>query len=134
MAQAMGRTTAQCDRSSLTGADGETANCTVTYEGLKVPWSVTFQGSTGIGRLVGYKAQPGVGILTREGVERDFWSRDHAYARDLRCADLPKAELVPLDLPTRYRCEYLTDSFQEKGKTVWIEQKVTVTEAGPLVL
>lgn len=134
MAQAMGKTTAACDKSSLTGADGEQATCTVTYEGLNVPWSVTFKGSTGIGRLVGYQAQPGFGVLTREGVERDFWNRDHAYGRDLRCADLPKAELVPLDLPTRYRCEYLTDSTEEKGKTVWIEEQVTVGEAGPRVL
>ena len=129
MAGAAAKTGSTCDRPSLPVSKGATAHCTVVYVGLRVPWTVTVQG-TASDVLVPYDATPGTGILTRAGILRTFYVKQSPYGTDLRCADLPEKVLVPLDKRTPYRCQY-TSRPGEHESAMRITLAVIAKRTGP---
>ncbi|MFE7708802.1 hypothetical protein ACFU6I_24050 [Streptomyces sp. NPDC057486] len=129
MAQATGKTTAECPK-DLGSKSGTRATCTTTYEGLKVAWDVTIGKKSGWSdNVVEFKAVPDKGILTSNGVARLLYGNYRDSIDHARCNDIPKAVLVPLDVKTKYSCEVVF-----KGKTPGsVAQPVRVTDAGPRV-
>ncbi|MFF4239277.1 hypothetical protein ACFYYL_25685 [Actinomadura geliboluensis] len=119
MAYAMGRTSAECDE-NVRPEPGTKATCTVTYEGVRVPWNVTIGGRGFSPGLIEYTAEPAMGVITREGAIRFYWA-NKAFGRQVRCSDMPAVELVPLDKPTRYQC----------GTSPRVKESLQATDAGP---
>lgn len=100
------KTTAQCDPAIKSNADQKTT-CTVTYEGLSVPFEVEING----GRTVAsYRARPSKALLVKDGVHIAFahYAEPYADLSSLRCSDdLPEKALVEVDGKTGYTCSYI---------------------------
>lgn len=120
MAAAMGSTSAACDQADLRPEPGAVVGCTVTYEGVRIPWKVTIKGQGFSPGLVEYDAEPAMGVITREGALRFYWA-EKAHGRQVRCTNIPTVEAVPLDKPTKYRCE----------TSPAVKDVLEATEAGP---
>ncbi|MWA02936.1 hypothetical protein F8568_021660 [Actinomadura sp. LD22] len=120
MAYAMGKTSAECDGGDPEPGPGTTVKCTVTYRGVKVPWTVTIKGAGFLPGLVEYDAVPAMGVITREGAIRFYWG-NNVTGRQVRCSDIPAVELVPLNRPTRYQCEIYPN----------VKESLQVTDSGP---
>ncbi|WP_326815575.1 MULTISPECIES: hypothetical protein [unclassified Streptomyces] len=129
MAQATGRTTAECPK-GLESKSGTRASCTTTYEGLKVVWDVTIGKKAGWSdNVVEFDAVPDKGILTSDGVARLLYGNYRDSIDHARCNDIPKAVLVPLNVKTKYSCEVVF-----KGRTPGgLAEPVRATDAGPRV-
>lgn len=129
MAQAAGKTTAECPK-GLDAKSGTRATCTTTYEGLKVVWKVTVGKKAGWSdNVVEFNAVPDRGILTSDGVARLLYGNYRDSIDHARCNDIPKAVLVPLNVKTKYSCEVVF-----KGRTPGgLAEPVRVTDAGPRV-
>ncbi|MFF3786237.1 hypothetical protein [Streptomyces sp. NPDC001933] len=123
MARASGKTAGECPR-DLKPKAGTKATCTITYEGLEVVWDVTIGEEPGMwDNLVQYQAVPRKGVLTRDGAAGLLYGN---YDPELvRCNNIPKAVLVPLNAATTYTCQTV-----DKGEPGLVES-VRVTEAGP---
>jgi hypothetical protein len=105
MAYAMGRTRATCDRANIAAKADTKLSCTVTYQGVRVPWDVTIKGQGVTAGLVKYTAHPRMGVITRAGAARFYWANKAQGEGDVRCSDIPAVKLVPLNKPTPYQCE-----------------------------
>ncbi|WP_406297217.1 hypothetical protein OH782_41715 (plasmid) [Streptomyces sp. NBC_01544] len=129
MAQAAGKTTAECPK-GLESKSGTRATCTTTYDGLKVVWKVTIGKKAGWSdNVVEFDAVPDKGILTSDGVARLLYGNYRDSIDHARCNDIPKAVLVPLNVKTKYSCEVVF-----KGRTPGgLAEPVRVTDAGPRV-
>ncbi|MET8436762.1 hypothetical protein ABZV61_29090 [Streptomyces sp900116325] len=129
MAQATGKTTAECPK-GLESKSGTRATCTTTYDGLKVVWNVTIGKKSGWSdNVVEFNAVPDKGILTSDGVARLLYGNYRDSIDHARCNDIPKAVLVPLNVKTKYSCEVVF-----KGRTPGgLAEPVRVTDAGPRV-
>ncbi|WP_329166084.1 hypothetical protein OHB49_41110 [Streptomyces sp. NBC_01717] len=129
MAQATGKTTAECPK-GLESKSGTRATCTTTYDGLKVVWNVTIGRKSGWSdNVVEFNAVPDKGILTSDGVARLLYGNYRDSIDHARCNDIPKAVLVPLNVKTKYSCEVVF-----KGRTPGgLAEPVRVTDAGPRV-
>ncbi|AWT43874.1 hypothetical protein HXP45_07875 [Streptomyces actuosus] len=126
MAGAPGATTATCP-DGLESSKGTTTTCSVTYDGLKVEWTVRIgDNAAWSDQYVQYEATPNSGILTRDGVARllygNYSTMDYAL-----CNDIPAAALVPLNTESKYRCEIVFPGKQPTGYA----SPVRATEAGP---
>lgn len=121
MAYTMGKASAKCDTANIEAKAGSKLSCTVTYEGVDVPWDVTIKGQGLTAGLVEYTAHPRMGVITREGAIRFYWANKALGEREVRCSDIPAVELVPLNTPTRYQCE--TDPV--------LKETLQATENGP---
>ncbi|MER7397839.1 hypothetical protein ABT381_20315 [Streptomyces sp. NPDC000151] len=105
LAYAMGKTSGECDQKDAKPKAGTKLDCTVTYEGVKVPWSVKIKGEGITPNLVSYEAEPKKGIVTREGAIQFFWGNEvYGKKPKVHCTDIPKAAVVPLG-KTKYQCE-----------------------------
>ncbi|MEW2298221.1 hypothetical protein ABZ719_36995 [Streptomyces sp. NPDC006743] len=127
MADAPGRTTAQCPKT--TGSKkGTKVTCTSTYEGLEIRWEVTLGDKAPwsvTGDYVSYEATPSTGILTRDGVARVLYG--NFGPEYVLCNDIPKAVLAPLNAPSKYSCEPVGKGKKPTGYGT----PVRATEGGP---
>lgn len=126
MAGAPGVTAATCPE-GLESSKGTTTTCAVTYDGVKVQWTVRIgDNAAWSDQYVQYEATPDSGILTRDGVARllygNYSTMDYAL-----CNDIPAAALVPLNSESKYRCEIVFPGKQPTGYA----SPVRATEAGP---
>jgi hypothetical protein len=123
MAMAEGKTVGECP-DDVASKTGTRVTCTVTYEGLEVVWDVTIGDKSGWSdNVVQYKAVPRKGVLTRDGAARLLYGN---YRPELvRCNNIPKAVLVPLNAKTEYTCQTV-----DKGKPGLVEA-ARVTDSGP---
>ena len=128
MAQAEGRTTAECP--AVKPVKGEKTTCTTTYQGLKIDWTVTFGGDAAWSSdYVEYEAKPSTGIITRAGVAKLLFGNFEGYIDYALCNDIPKATLAPLGAKSAYKCEVVNKGEKPQGVT----SAVHATEAGPRV-
>ncbi len=94
-------TTAECDASVITGTIDQHLTCTVTYQGLTISYEVQVEGGR---QTFSWRATTTESVLTAAGVQAAYWRAFHADHDELRCDDMPEAELVPLSEDTGYRC------------------------------
>ncbi|MEU5367365.1 hypothetical protein ABZ354_28505 [Streptomyces sp. NPDC005925] len=129
MAQAEGRTTAQCP-GDVKPAKGKKTTCTSTYEGLKIEWTVTFgDDAAWSSDYVQYDAKPSTGIITRAGVAKLLFGNFEGSIDHALCNDIPKAVLAPLNAKSTYACEVVDKGEKPQGWT----SAVHATDAGPRV-
>ncbi|MBU7598201.1 hypothetical protein JGS22_011385 [Streptomyces sp. P38-E01] len=129
MAGVEGRTAGSCAGGDVTMKAGATTTCTVTYEGLKVPWEVTISDRYEPGSFVfTYQAKPQMGLLTAKGVGGEFFKQQNRRGVDrVQCSEIPDAELVELNIQTEHRCQYPLD---EDGEERWSVRAVEVQPSG----
>ncbi|MFE4540014.1 hypothetical protein ACFRKB_33920 [Streptomyces scopuliridis] len=121
-----GRTSATCEGGEVSEAPGVTTRCTVTYEGLKVPWSIRF--SEPAGDLKPYEISSGGRVaLTAKSVYGEFWKEYNDVSEHLRCDKVPDLELVAYERDTGHRCQYASSV---DGASHWINVPVSVGEGG----
>lgn len=128
MAGIAGATSGECEGGELVMKAGAATSCTVTYEGVKVPWEITISDSYKPGSIIfSYTAKPLKGVLTAQGVHGTFWKQQNSYSEDLRCSEIPKAVLVELDQETDYKCQYL---IKDGSGDRFSDRSVKVSELG----
>ncbi|WP_151773017.1 hypothetical protein [Streptomyces abyssomicinicus] len=109
-ARVAGRTTAVCPH-GVTREAKATSACTVTYEGVEIPYTVT------IGEtyepddiLTPYRAEPRKRLLVARRVHHEFWERFGGDAgTELSCDEIPVAAAVDGSAPTGYTCQTVRD-------------------------
>lgn len=128
MAQAEGRTTAECP--AVEPSKGKKTTCTTTYRGLRIDWAVTFGGDAAWSSdYVEYEAKPSTGIITRDGVAKLLFGNSKGYIDHALCNDIPKATLAPLNTKSTYECEVVSKGEKPQGVT----STVRATDFGPRV-
>ncbi|WP_232107999.1 hypothetical protein [Streptomyces gossypiisoli] len=128
MAQAEGKTTAQCP-SDIESQTGKRATCTTTYDGLKISWDVTIgEKAAWSENYVEYEATPSTGIITEAGVAKLLFGNYKGYIDYAMCNDIPKATLAPLTEASKYECEVVDKGEEPTGLA---SSTVRATEAGP---
>ncbi len=121
-----GRTSAACEGGRVSEEPGVTTRCTVTYEGVEVPWSIRFDEPAG--DLRPYEiTDAGRAVLTAKSVHGEFWKRYHRVSGHLRCARMPDVELVPYGRDSGHRCQYAESV---DGRAQWVEVPVSVGKGG----
>ncbi|GIG99481.1 hypothetical protein Pma05_60540 [Plantactinospora mayteni] len=90
----------------ISGSADQKTTCTVSYQGLEVPFEVEVTG----GRYVAsYRARPQKALLVRAGVHEAFARSVERFAdpASLRCAQMPEKALVEIDKETGFTCSYV---------------------------
>jgi hypothetical protein len=110
-ARVPGRTTAVCPHGVTQEARARSA-CTVTYEGVEIPYTVTIGESYEPGDvLTPYRAEPERRLLVATRVHHEFWDRFGGDAgTELSCDEIPAAVAVAEGEPTGYTCRTVRDS------------------------
>lgn len=128
MARVHGTMKAKCAGGALTMKAGATTKCSVTYEGVEVPWNVTISDNyTSGSKIFSYQAEPEKGVLTAKAVYGEWHKLQSSENRELRCSEIPDVELVDLDTPTNYKCQYL---LEKDGGEEWSDRIVAVKTGG----
>lgn len=129
MAGAHGRTDAKCDGGALRLKAGVTNKCTVRYEGVEVPWKVTISDKyRPESSVLAYRAEPEKGVLTARAAYGLWYKLQTDEDREeLRCSEIPDVELVELDRPTNYMCQY---QLERNGEEEWSDRVISVTRNG----
>ncbi|MEE1929259.1 hypothetical protein V1J52_13905 [Streptomyces sp. TRM 70351] len=122
-AKVAGETTATCP-DGVTREAGATSRCTVTYDGVEIPYEIVISDSYQEGDfLTQYKAVPKKGLLVAEAVYDTFWKQkgeDDPYVEALTCDEIPAAEAVDLNTDTGHRCQ-LRDEYRTTRFTVTMD-------------
>ncbi|MEE1928640.1 hypothetical protein V1J52_10610 [Streptomyces sp. TRM 70351] len=117
MAGVVKDTEGSCEGGEVTLKAGATTACTITYEGVEVPWEVNIADDYEEGSfIVRYDIAPTKGVLVGETVRAEFWKLQNTMSDDLRCDELPEVELVEIDTDTGYRCQYLIEEDDGPGR------------------
>jgi hypothetical protein len=111
-AGAPGLTGVGCD-GHIDGRRDQTVRCTVSYDELRVPFTVVVTGGS---MIFSFQASQSKAVLTSDGVTAAFAryaygvdSGDAPDAGSVRCdGGLPRRALVDFDRPTAYRCSFRT--------------------------
>ncbi|MER5479105.1 hypothetical protein ABT026_19360 [Streptomyces sp. NPDC002734] len=121
-----GRTTAVCPDGVTRRANASSA-CTVTYEGVEIPYTVTIGESYEEGDiLTPYRAEPKKRLLVAERVHHAFWEQFGGSAgMTLSCEKMPVAEAVDDGAPTGHVCR----TIREGGRAA--DYEVTADSSGP---
>lgn len=133
MARAPGKMVARCARGTLTLKAGATTRCGVHYGGVEVPWNVTLADDYEPGSgVLSYRAEPLKGLLTAKAAYGQWYELQSARKRDeLRCSEIPDVELVELDAPTNYKCQYLVEgSDEDSDEETWSDRVIVVKKDG----
>ncbi|CAL9612352.1 hypothetical protein [Streptomyces sp. enrichment culture] len=125
MAGVPGKTSAACEGGKVSEEPGVTTRCTVTYEGVKVPWSI--RSGEPAGDLKPYEINADQAVLTAKSVYGNFWREYNRASKHLRCEEVPDVELVASGQDTGYRCQYASSA---DGKGRWVNVPVSVGEHG----
>ncbi|AQU70516.1 hypothetical protein [Streptomyces niveus] len=126
MAGIPGKTSATCEGGKVSEEPGVTTRCTVTYDGVKVPWSIRFDEPAG--DLKPYEiTNTGQAVLTAKSVYGEFWREYNQASKHLRCGRMPDVELVASGQDTGHRCQYASSA---DGKAQWVNVRVSVGEDG----
>ena len=99
------KTGSTCDRSDFTGAAAATFTCTVTYDTLKVVYTVSAQPNGK--NLFRYTATAPQVVVTREGLLAAVWARfgpSGTKWAELRCEEFPALALVPVHKALAQAC------------------------------
>jgi hypothetical protein len=125
-ARVEGRTTAVCP-DGVTQKANASSECTVTYEGVEIPYTVTIGESYETGDiLTPYRAEPKKRLLVAKRVHHEFWDQFGGSAgTGLSCDEMPAAAAVDDGEPTGYTCQ----SIREGG--VVARYEVAVESFGP---
>ncbi|MGO1052180.1 hypothetical protein [Crossiella sp. CA198] len=111
MVQFRGEVAGSCKDDKIVFKAGGITDCTVTYNGLQVPWQITvsddFKESD---MLVKYTMKPLKGVLQAEAVHALFAEQYQRRGDELRCDQLPAAQLVEPGKKTEFKCQYRTVS------------------------
>lgn len=128
LAGVLGETKGHCDKDP-TDTLGDPIRCTVTYEGVKVPWKVTASHGWG-GFRYGY--QPEAVVLTAKHVYRAFgWDAERFDHRQPRCDKLPAAFAADVGKQTPYECQFLLESsIDGVVSRAWSSIAIRVDEEG----
>lgn len=121
-----GRTTAVCPDGVTRRAEASSA-CTVTYEGVEIPYTVTIGESYEDGDvLTPYRAEPRKRLLVAERVHHEFWVQFGGSAgMTLSCEKMPVAEAVEEQAPTGHVCR----TIREGGRVA--DYEVSADAFGP---
>ncbi|MFI7345312.1 hypothetical protein ACIBSR_03470 [Streptomyces sp. NPDC049936] len=126
MAGIPGKTNAACEGGKVSKAPGATTRCTVSYEGVKVTWSIHFDEPAG--DLKPYEiTNAGQAVLTAKSVYGNFWREYNQVSKHLRCDKVPDVERVAYDQETGRRCQYASTV---DGESRWVNVPVSVGERG----
>ncbi|GAB1338333.1 hypothetical protein ACE1SV_49230 [Streptomyces sp. E-15] len=126
MAGVPGKTSAACEGGEVSEKPGVATRCTVTYNGLKVTWSIRFDEPTGDLKPYGI-TDAGQAVLTAKSVYGRFWREYNRVGKHLRCGRMPDLELVPYGKDTGHRCQYASSV---DGEARWVDVPVSVGEHG----
>ncbi|GAA2839437.1 hypothetical protein [Crossiella cryophila] len=111
MVQFRGEVAGSCKDDKIVFKAGGITDCMVTYNGLQVPWQITvsddFKESD---MLVKYTMKPLKGVLQAEAVHALFAEQYQRLGDELRCDQLPAAQLVEPGKKTEFKCQYRTVS------------------------
>lgn len=115
MAGVIGRVApGRCDGGRVNEEIGAVTRCTVSYEGIEVPWNVEITGTNAGGfdyNELEYESRPLAGVLTAEAVyERWAWHMNSVLdtfdvPAEARCSEIPDVVRVDLGEPTGYDCQ-----------------------------
>ncbi|MGC4897356.1 hypothetical protein [Micromonospora sp. DT31] len=94
--------TSRCDNKGFTGEHGATFDCTVTYAGLDVVFTVVAKPSGSY--TFEWTASAKQTVVTREGLLAHFHRRYQGDWSDRRCDEFPEVALVPADKPLPQVC------------------------------
>ncbi|MGY1451816.1 hypothetical protein [Streptomyces sp. SS8] len=131
MAGAMGSTSGSCEGGEITLKAKAATECTVAYADVEIPWTVTISDSYKEGSFfIRYDAEPGKGLLAGEGVRAKLWQDNNQYSEEMRCEELPEAEVVDLDADTGYKCQIVNKKSDGSGEYT-VDMAVKVNPRGP---
>lgn len=103
-----------------------TTRCSVTYNGVKVPWSIRLDKPAG--DLKPYEiTNAGQAVLTAKSVYGEFWKECNRVSKHLRCGKMPDLERVAYGQDTGHGCQYASSV---DGKARWVNVPVSVGERG----
>ncbi|GAA4567014.1 hypothetical protein [Planotetraspora kaengkrachanensis] len=137
MAGAIGETDAgRCDE-DVVGRVGFTTRCTVTYEGVEVPWVVEITGTEQAvmpgGLDYTYTSQPLASVHTARSVYEGF-AFQLAGMRDKyegRCDQIPALFTAKPGQDTEYRCQLINAFCENDGYGFeWVDRRVHIDEKG----
>src|SRR5690606_1601017 len=104
-------TEVDCETDGIPDRSG-TYGCTVTYDGVEVPFKVHFDVSEDLygRRRSDFEIVQKKTVLTKEGVFAAFWryGKERGYTEP-RCDDIPATTVVEVG-DTPYRCYYKWDN------------------------
>ncbi|MFP8963023.1 hypothetical protein ACLIYP_21050 [Streptomyces nanhaiensis] len=131
MAGVMKSTSGSCEGGEITLKAKAATECTIAYADVEIPWTVTISDSYKEGSFfIQYNAEPGKGLLTGEGVRAKLWEDNHQYSDEMRCEELPEAEVVDLDADTGYKCQLVNEKSDGSGEYT-VDMAVKVKRGGP---
>lgn len=115
-------TTARCAGDRLRLAAGATTRCTVAYQGLPVPWTVTIDEKGVTNGLFAFTVDTDRYVVRADVVRAEAWRVWGGYGEETRCARLPAVQVLPAGR-TRDRCQHFVAG-------AWETVPVTVLEGG----
>ncbi|MGH3389694.1 MAG: hypothetical protein ACRDOO_12545 [Actinomadura sp.] len=136
MADVMAETDGRCDKDVVERV-GFTTRCTVTYEGVKVPWRVEIT-SMGGGMLPGsvdfsYTAKPLVTVHTARTVYNRFasWLGGLLNPYEGRCDQIPNIFTAEPGREAGYRCQTLEWSCRDGDfHFTWSDVRIHISDEG----
>lgn len=131
MAGYKGATGGRCDRGRVRLAANATTNCSVSYRGHPVRWSVTISDDYKSGNVfIQYQIYPQRAVLLSKAVYSEWWATnktgDHL---GLRCSKVPPLTVVTPDAPTIYKCQKLMPGVDSEPP-YWQDSRISVGDYG----
>lgn len=119
-------TTARCAGDRMSLAAGARTRCTVTYQGVPVPWTVTISAdeadNSGAVDIFGYTVDTDRYVVRADVVRAEAWRVWGGYGEPTRCARMPAVQVLPAGR-TRDRRQHLVDG-------AWRTVPLTVLDGG----
>lgn len=123
-----------CAGGKLNLAPKATTECTVTYNGLEVPWRITIaEDYKPNDTLIKYTMKPLKGIMHIQSVRALVEKGAPKGVLELRCDEMPEVKLVEVGKPTGIKCQYLELVGTRAQSLVWRDYPVTMNERGWLM-
>jgi hypothetical protein len=122
-------TTARCAGDRLRTTPDATTRCTVTYQGLPVPWTVTVtdQGdNSGTVDIFGYTSTTDRFVVRADVIRAQVWQLMSPSSRDVRCTRIPALRILRAG-PTGDRCQYLDDHRNWQTFTIAVSEDGNIT-------
>ncbi len=133
MAGVRAEITAACAGNRITLAAGATTDCTTTYGGRSIPWSVTINSVYHPGdTLVGYSARPLAVLVTPQNVYQQFWVTYGVRNDKLSCELIPGILVVEPATRTPYRCQLFDRPDKIFPAGGWVQFAVKVSDTAKI--
>ncbi|MEV6963806.1 hypothetical protein AB0M47_01745 [Hamadaea sp. NPDC051192] len=126
----LGTTSANC-ADGITMRAGATSQCTVTYQGIDIPYEVKISDRYTEGSMVfSYTKKPTKGVLVAKVIynlmnERYGSDSGRTDASKLACDEIPAVKVVEFRADTGYTCQYWGEHAKD-GKPGYVTLKITM--------